>query len=166
MSFLSTFTCHIGHHIPLKSNNECSRGSGKGRQITSLHKYRRQFFLNSAVFGKRWRKKLKKFCCFWKNGGEEKHFFLPFTRAPSCKGKKSKLKKRSVVLQGFRTIYNSTMTCSILLKFNSLLHANKDRMQHSKMQYNLIRYYNITYIVVFITCVLRVNEDLLQYKTI
>ena len=38
MSFLSTFTCHIRHHIPLNSNNECSLGSRKGRQITSLHK--------------------------------------------------------------------------------------------------------------------------------
>ena len=42
MSFLSTFTCHIGHHIPSNSNNECSLGNCKGRQITSLHENRRQ----------------------------------------------------------------------------------------------------------------------------
>ena len=30
-----TFTCHIGHHRPLTSNNECSLGRGKGGQITS-----------------------------------------------------------------------------------------------------------------------------------
>ena len=55
MSFLCTFTCHIGHHIPLNSNNECYLRSGKGRQITSLNKNRRQN--NSAVFGKTVEKK-------------------------------------------------------------------------------------------------------------
>ena len=61
MSFLSTFTCHTGHHISLKSNNECSLGSGKGRQITSLHKNRRR--------------NVKKFCCFWKTV-ERKNFIF------------------------------------------------------------------------------------------
>ena len=40
-SFLSTFTCHIGHHRPLNSNNKCSLGSGIGGQIINLHKNRR-----------------------------------------------------------------------------------------------------------------------------
>ena len=58
MSFLSNFTCHIGHHIPSNSNNECSLGSGKERQITSMHKNRQQKIDK------------KNFWCFWKNGGE------------------------------------------------------------------------------------------------
>ena len=33
MSFLSTFTCHFGHHIPSNSNNECSLGSGEGGHL-------------------------------------------------------------------------------------------------------------------------------------
>ena len=68
MSFLCTFTCHIGHHIPLNSNNECSLGSGQGRQITSLNKNRRKN--NSAVFGKTVEK--KNTAVFEKNGGEKK----------------------------------------------------------------------------------------------
>ena len=59
MSFLSTFTCHFGHQIPSNSNNECSLGSGKVRQITSLQKKRQQIFF-SAVFGKMVEKKKKK----------------------------------------------------------------------------------------------------------
>ena len=59
---MSTFTCHIGHHIPLNSNNECSLESAKGRQIISLHKKRRQNIQkkNSSVFGKRWKYFLEK----------------------------------------------------------------------------------------------------------
>ena len=74
MSFLSTFTCQIGHHIPLNSDNECSLLSGKGRNITSLHKHRRQQIkkTNSAVKngGE------KNSAVFLKNGGEKKKFCL------------------------------------------------------------------------------------------
>ena len=50
MSFLSILTCHIGHHRPLNSNN-VFLGSGKGVQITSLHKNRQQNIqIFSAVF--------------------------------------------------------------------------------------------------------------------
>ena len=93
MSFLSTFTCHFGHHIPSNSNNECSLGSGEVRQITSLHKNRQQNILKkiSAVFWeKRWRKKIQIFfsAVLEKKRWRKKNlnfFFLPFTLAPSYK---------------------------------------------------------------------------------
>ena len=66
---MSTFTCHIGHHIPFKSNNECYLGSGKERHITSLHKNMQQniFKKNLLLWENGGEKKI---CCFWKNGGE------------------------------------------------------------------------------------------------
>ena len=82
MSFLSTFTCHFGHHIPSNSNNECSLGSGKVRQITSLHKNRQQNIFK------------KIFCCFWKNVGEKKIFFLPFLEKRWKKNSAVLLEKR------------------------------------------------------------------------
>ena len=77
---------HIGRHIPLNSNNECSLGSGKGRQITSFHKDSRQNISkkNSAAFGKTVEKKNDNnfFCVFWKNGGEFfKLFFCCFWKS-------------------------------------------------------------------------------------
>ena len=98
MSFLSTFTCHFGHHIPSNSNNECSLGSGKVREITSLHKKRQQKIKKkiSAVFGKtekkdffffllflekRWRKILIFFCCFGEKTVEKKNLNFFFCRS-------------------------------------------------------------------------------------
>ena len=53
MSFLATFTRHIGHYRPLNFYIECSLGNGKGGQIPNLHKNRRQNILNFfTVFGK------------------------------------------------------------------------------------------------------------------
>ena len=82
MAFVSALTCHIGQHLPLKSNNECSLGTGKGRQITSLHKKGDNIFFrkNSPVFGKRWRIFFIFFCCFLGNTAEKfkKRKFLLF----------------------------------------------------------------------------------------
>ena len=95
MSFMSTFTCHFGHHILSNSNNECSLGSGEGGHLAgegqTMWNSRENIFkyIFSAVFGKtlekiylniffllflekRWRKYIQIyfFCCFWKNVGE------------------------------------------------------------------------------------------------
>ena len=67
--------------MPLNSNNECSLGSGKGRQITSLHKDSQQNISkqNLLFFKKTWRKN-NFFCVFWKKNSGEKNliFFLLF----------------------------------------------------------------------------------------
>ena len=81
---LSTFTCHIGHHIPFKSNNECYLGSGKERHITSLHKNMQQniFLKNLLLWENGGEKKNKKnSAVFWKNGGE---FFFEKNAVHTC----------------------------------------------------------------------------------